>query len=131
MTVEYDRDGWRAEAKRLRRERDGWRAEARRRIAVEPGDEVYVDCTAYGLDGPHWCEVTSLSPGDMAEYPIKAKVPGRGEGQFKGSEVIALRTPEWLADTRVERHRIEGRYRFTDPRPDREDTPPIHAPVHG
>jgi hypothetical protein len=62
-----------------------------------PGDEVLVDCSAYGVAGKHWCRVTYTNYWSAAVYPVKVEIPGRGEGQFKVSELAGVRTPEPVA----------------------------------
>lgn len=57
------------------------------------GYEVLVDCTAYGVQGMRWCLVESHALGSAAVYPIKVRVPGRGQGQFRPREVEAERAP--------------------------------------
>ena len=80
---------------------------AERCYQIEQGDDVYVDCSAYGVEGYHWCRVTHIAPGSASIYPIKFKVPERGIGQCKASEVIGIRTPDWLVDVRAEMRRAE------------------------
>lgn len=64
-----------------------------------PGDEVLVDCTAYGVPGAHWCTVVRrLGEWSAAVYPLKVQIPERGLGQYKLAEVIASRTPDHVAD---------------------------------
>ena len=57
------------------------------------GDELLVDTSAYGVPGEHWCEVTGLAPGSASVYPYKVQVPGRGQGQYRASEVLGWRRP--------------------------------------
>jgi hypothetical protein len=60
----------------------------------EPGQEVLVDTTCYGVPGAHWCQVTRVLPAWSAGvYPVKVQVPERGEGQFKLSECQGARWP--------------------------------------
>lgn len=71
---------------------------------IVPGDMVEVDTTPYGVPGFNWCYVMRLAPGSLATYPIKVQVPGRGEGQYKASEVRGRKAygyeagaqPEWI-----------------------------------
>jgi hypothetical protein len=71
------------------------------------GDDVFVDCTAYAVEGYHWCRVTHIAPGTASVYPIKFKVPGKGIGQCKASEVLGVRTQDWLVQTRAELRRLD------------------------
>lgn len=60
-----------------------------------PGDEVLIDVSAYNaqVDEPQWCEVSHLAAGSASVYPYKVRIPGRGEGQYRASEVLAWRRP--------------------------------------
>lgn len=59
------------------------------------GMEVLVDTTCYGVEGPTWCRVTRLLEAWSAGvYPVKVQIPGRGEGQYKRSEIQAMRSAD-------------------------------------
>lgn len=75
-----------------------------------PGDEALVDTSAYGVEGQHWCRVTRrLGDWSAAVYPLKVHVPGRGEGQFKLSEVVEFRTPPSVAAMLADVERMTGK----------------------
>lgn len=61
------------------------------RDLVRGRDELLVDATAYGLAGEVWAPFDHVAPGSAAVYPYKVRLPGRGIGQYKASEVIARR----------------------------------------
>lgn len=52
---------------------------------------LLVDTTVYGVPGLHWCQWDHTSLGDAAVYPYKVRIPGRGIGQYKASEVQNVR----------------------------------------
>lgn len=59
------------------------------------GQEMLVDCSnyAHGM-GSQWLRVTRVLPlWSAGVYPLKAMVPGRGEGQWKRSEVLDVQDP--------------------------------------
>lgn len=67
------------------------------------GFDLLVKTTAYtGRIDPLWCPFTRIAMGTAAVYPYKATIPGpatdplrvRGEGQWKRSEILAVRV--WL-----------------------------------
>lgn len=65
---------------------------------------VLVDVAAYTQargEDVRWCKFERVAPGTASVYPVKARVPGRGQGQWKFSEVRV-----W----RVERNVIAGLY---------------------
>lgn len=75
------------------------------------GYEVLVDCTPYTATLERdwrWCEFTRVAPGMASVYPVKAKVPGRGEGQWKFEEVKRWRVERHILETRYELHRDIG-----------------------
>ena len=71
-------------------------------IKLTHGMEVYVDCSAYGVEGFHWCRVDWVAHGTASVYPIKFDVPGKGTGQCKAEEVLGVRTPDWLIESRLD-----------------------------
>lgn len=43
-----------------------------------------------GRVDPEWIYVDRVSPGSASVYPVKGKIPDRGNGQWKFSEVLAV-----------------------------------------
>lgn len=67
----------------------GWKA---------TGVEVLVSTRAYtGQIEPMWCRVEAVSPGSASAYPVKATITDRGPGQWKYSELLAVRISESTA----------------------------------
>lgn len=60
-------------------------------MIINVGDEILVNCSAYGVAGLHWCRVELISPGTASVYPYKARVPDRGLGQWRLGEVQEVR----------------------------------------
>lgn len=88
---------------------------ARDRDWLIPGDELLVDVSAYGWPEPQlrWCAVTKLAPGSASVYPYKVKIPGRGEGQYRASEVLAWRRPLRVHELVVHHARMSERMETT------------------
>lgn len=71
----------------------------RDRMEVVQHDELLVDVAVYFgelLPRLEWCRVVSLAPGSAAVYPYKVRIPRRGVGQYRASEVMGWRRPlDW------------------------------------
>jgi hypothetical protein len=76
-------------------------SEQRLTYALDNGDSIFVDCTAYGVPGYHWCRFSGVAPGSASVYPIKFEVPDKGIGQCKPEEVMGVRTSEGVAEARA------------------------------
>jgi hypothetical protein len=58
-----------------------------------PGDghvKLLVNTAPYGVAGLTWCDWDHTAQGTAATYPYKVRVPGRGVGQYRASEVHGL-----------------------------------------
>lgn len=54
--------------------------------------QVLVSTRAYtGHVEPEWCEVDHVAVGDASVYPVKARMPERGLGQWSILEVLGVR----------------------------------------
>lgn len=61
----------------------------------DPVARVLVSTRLYtGRIQPEWCDVSSVSQGDAARYPVKAAVHDGGQGQWSFDEVLAVALTE-------------------------------------
>jgi hypothetical protein len=73
--------------------------------------EVLVDVAPYihgGSEDIRWCKFTRVAPGSASVYPVKAEVPGRGQGQWKFSEVRRWRAERSVFIGLLEAHHHGG-----------------------
>jgi uncharacterized protein YegP (UPF0339 family) len=74
--------------------------------------QAEVDVCAYMRDHRPsrflWCSLTNVAPNVNAAYPVKARVPGRGVGQWKYEEVRAWRAERRFLEDHLELYRQIG-----------------------
>lgn len=57
--------------------------------------QVLVSTRAYtGRVEPEWCELDYVAVGDASVYPVKARLPERGIGQWSVLEVLGVRATD-------------------------------------